>query len=65
MGKNVHIKKGAGGSNWIVKKEGAMKASIRTSSQSEAIKMGRIISQKSKGELLIHEKDEAVDERLR
>ena len=40
-----------------MKKSGAKRASVRTETKADAVKMGRIISQRSGSELVIHGKD--------
>jgi len=50
-GKLIHVKPNKDG--WIV-------ANIRTETKADAVKMGRIISQRSGGDLVIHNKDGKV-----
>ena len=54
--KSVHIVPGRNG-GWNVKKSGAQRASVHTETKDDAVKMGRIISQRSGSELVIHGKD--------
>lgn len=50
--KTVHVVPNKGG--WSVKKSGAERASVNTDTKVDAVKMGRIISQRSGSELIIH-----------
>jgi len=54
--KSVHIVPGSNG-GWNVKKSGAQRASVHTETKVDAVKMGRIISQRSGSELVIHGRD--------
>lgn len=54
--KSVHIVPSSGG-GWNVKKSGAQRASVHTDKKIDAVKMGRVISQRSGSELVIHGKD--------
>ena len=42
---------------WAVKKAGASRASVNTTTKAEAVKVGRVISQRQGSELIIHGKD--------
>ncbi len=53
----VHVVPNSNTSGWNVKKSGAQMASIRTDTKAEAVKMGRVISQRSGSELIIHGQD--------
>jgi hypothetical protein len=44
-------------SGWSVKKGNASRASVNTETKAEAVKIGRIISQRQGSELVIHGKD--------
>ena len=55
-GRNQHITKRSDG-NWQVKGEGACRASFVTTTQSEAIKLGRRICSNQESELIIHRRD--------
>lgn len=55
-GRNQHITKRSDG-NWQVKGEGASRASFITTTQSEAIKLGRRICSNQESELIIHRRD--------
>lgn len=53
MGKNQHVTPHPAG-GWQVKGEGNSKATVRTSTQREAIDRGRAISRNQGSELVIH-----------
>lgn len=55
-GRNQHVTKRSDG-NWQVKSEGASRASFVTTTQSEAIKLGRRICSNQESELIIHRCD--------
>ncbi|NLI92702.1 MAG: DUF2188 domain-containing protein [Peptococcaceae bacterium] len=55
--KSVHVIPNNNQGGWSVKKGGAQRASVHTETKSDAIKMGRVISQRSGSELIIHGKD--------
>jgi predicted secreted protein len=55
--KSVHITPNSNQGGWNVKKSGAQRASVHTDTKAEAVKIGRIISQRSESELVIHGKD--------
>lgn len=55
-GRNQHVTKRSDG-NWQVKGEGASRASFVTTTQSEAIKLGRRICSNQESELIIHRRD--------
>ena len=55
--KSVHITPNGNQGGWNVKKSGAQRASVHTETKADAVKMGRIISQRSGSELVIHGKD--------
>lgn len=50
----VHVVPNSKTGEWNVKRSDAQSASVRTSTKTEAIKMGRIISQRSGSGLIIH-----------
>ena len=56
MGKNQHVTPHPGG-GWQVKGSGNSKATKVTSTQAQAIKVGRKIANNQKSELLIHGTD--------
>ncbi len=56
MGKNQHVTPHPGG-EWQVKGSGNSKATKVTSTQAQAIKVGRKIANNQKSELLIHGTD--------
>lgn len=53
MGKNQHVTPHPAG-GWQVKREGNSKATVRTSTQKEAIDRARAISKNQGSELVIH-----------
>ena len=61
MAKNQHITTHPRG--WQVKGEGNSKATVVTSTQGEAIKIGREIARNQGSELLIHNKQGRIRER--
>jgi len=61
MGKNQHIVKHPKG--WAVKGAGNEKATIVTSTQAEAIKIGREIANNQQSELIIHGTDGKIREK--
>lgn len=52
--KSVHVVPNSSQGGWNVQKGGAQRASVHTSTKADAVKMGRIISQRSGSELVIH-----------
>lgn len=55
MAKNEHhIVHNPSRGGWDVKRSGASRASIHTETKAEAVKVGRIMSQRSGSELVIH-----------
>lgn len=55
--KSVHVIPNTRQGGWNVKKDGAQRASVHTETKVEAVKIGRVISQRSKSELVIHGRD--------
>ena len=55
--KSVHVVPNNSQGGWNVKKSEAQRASVHTDTKADAVKMGRIISQRSGGELIIHGRD--------
>lgn len=53
----VHVTPNNSQGGWNVKKGGAQRASVHTETKVEAVKVGRVISQRSGSELIIHGKD--------
>ena len=53
----VHVMPDNSSAMWSVKRSGAQHASIRTETKQEAVKVGRIMSQRSGSELVIHGAD--------
>lgn len=59
MGKNQHVTPHPDG-GWQVKGAGNKKATVITSTQAQATKIGRVISQNQHSELVIHGKNGAI-----
>lgn len=59
MGKDQHITPHPDG-GWQVKGEGNSRATVRTSTQKEAIDIGREISRNQESELVIHRPDGTI-----
>lgn len=58
MAKNEHhIVHNSSKGGWDVKRNGAQRSSIHTATKAEAIKVGRVISQRAGSELVIHGED--------
>jgi hypothetical protein len=55
--KTVHIVPNKMTDGWSVKKGGAERASANTETKTEAVKLGRVISQRTESELVIHGKN--------
>lgn len=55
-GRNQHVTMRSDG-NWQIKGEGACRASFVTTTQSEAIKLGRRICSNQESELIVHRRD--------
>lgn len=55
--KEHHIVSNKDRGGWDVKKKGASRASIHTTTKAEAVKLGRVISQRAGSELIIHGTD--------
>lgn len=58
--KSVHIVPNNSQGGWNVKKSDTQRASVHTETKVDAIKMGRIISQRTGSELIIHGKDRKI-----
>lgn len=56
MGRNQHVTRHSGG-GWQVKSAGGQRATVRTATQSEAIRIARGIARNQKSELVIHGRD--------
>lgn len=55
MPKNsIHVVPNNSQGGWNIKKSGAQRASIHTNTKAEAVRIGRVISQRSESELIIH-----------
>jgi hypothetical protein len=55
--KTVHVVPNNKIGGWSVKKSGAERASVNTDTKAEAVKVGRVISQRTESELVIHGKN--------
>jgi len=55
--KTVHVTPNSNQGGWNVKKGGAQRASVHTDTKVDAVRMGRVISQRSGSELVIHGKN--------
>lgn len=62
MGKNQHVTHRHDG-NWQVKGAGNSKATVRTSTQKEAIKIATNIARNQKSELVVHGLDGRIREK--
>jgi hypothetical protein len=51
--KGVHVVPNGSKGGWNVQKSGAQRASVHTDTKADAVKMGRVISQRSGSELVI------------
>jgi len=60
MQKTVHVLPNNAEGGWSVKRGNAQQASICLDTKEDAIRMGRIISQRTESELVIHGKDGAI-----
>lgn len=63
MGKNVHVTKSKDGSGWSTKTEKSKRAYKVTSTQKEAIEVGKKIAKNNNSELLIHGKNGKIREK--
>ena len=61
--KSVHIVPNSVQGGWSVKKAGNQRASVNTNTKAEAVKMGRVMSQRSHSELIIHGKDGKIQKK--
>ena len=55
--KTVHVTPSSSQGGWNVRTGEAQRVSVHTDTKVEAVKVGRIISQRSGSELIIHDKD--------
>lgn len=62
MGKNQHVTPHPQG-GWQVKREGAVRATVRTGTQREAIDIARSISKRQGTEMFIHGRNGQIRER--
>ena len=66
MAKNEHhIVHNSSKGGWDVKHSGAQRSSVHTTTKAEAIKVGRVISQRAGSELVIHGKDGRIQRKDR
>ncbi|MBQ6331503.1 MAG: DUF2188 domain-containing protein [Clostridia bacterium] len=64
MSKNEHhVVPNTSRGGWDVKRNGAQKASIHTETKVEAVKIGRVMSQRAGSELVIHGKDGRIQQK--
>lgn len=64
MAKNEHhVVPNTSRGGWDVKRSGAQKASIHTETKVEAVKIGRIMSQRARSELVIHGSDGRIQQK--
>ncbi len=54
---SVHVVPNNNQGGWDVKKSGAQRASVHTETKADAVRTGRVISQRSGSELVIHGQD--------
>ena len=55
--KTHHVVPNSGRGGWDVKRGGADRASVHAETKSEAVKIGRVMSQRQGSELIIHGSD--------
>lgn len=64
MPKNEHhVVPNTSRGGWDVKRNGAQKASIHTETKVEAVKIGRVMSQRAGSELVIYGKDGRIQQK--
>ena len=64
MAKNEHhVVPNSSRGGWDVKRIGAQRASIHTTTKAEAVKVGRIMSQRSGSELVVHGRDGRIQQK--
>lgn len=64
MTKNQHhVVPNTSRGGWDVKRSGAQKASVHTTTKTEAVKIGRIMSQRAGSEFYIHGKDGRIQQK--
>ena len=56
-GKEHHVVHNASKGGWDVKRNGAQRSSVHASTKAEAVKVGRIMSQRAGSELVVHRTD--------
>lgn len=57
---SVHVIPNSSKREWSVKRSGTQRASVRTTTKAEAVKIGRVISERSRSELIIHKENDIV-----
>lgn len=63
MGKNVHVTYRKGSNEWSVKTEKSERAAALCDTKVEALKVGKEIAQNQKSELVIHGKDNKIQDK--
>ena len=64
MAKNEHhVVPNSSRGGWDVKRSNAQRASIHTETKAEAVKVGRIISQRVGSELVVHGRDGRIQQK--
>jgi len=58
---SVHVVPNSSKGGWSVKNNEAERASAHTETKADAVKLGRVISQRSGSELVIHGKDGKIE----
>lgn len=61
--KEHHVIHNLSRGGWDVKRNGSQRASIHTETKAEAIKIGRIMSQRNGSELVIHSLDGRIQQK--
>ena len=64
MAKNEHhVVPNSSRGGWDVKRSGAQRASIHTDTKADAVKVGRIMSQRAGSELVVHGRDGRIQQK--
>lgn len=64
MAKNEHhVVPNSSRGGWDVKRSGAQRASIHTETKADAVKVGRIMSQRAGSELVVHGRDGRIQQK--
>ena len=61
--KEHHVVPNFSRGGWDVKRNGAQRASIHTETKADAVKVGRIMSQRAGSELVVHGRDGRVQQK--